>query len=970
MAGIASLFGVLGLASTAAAHGFVQGIVIGDEFYSGFIADKFPYESDPPAVIGWSTTATDKGFVDGTEYTDPNIICHKNATPGAISASVAAGGKVELQWTPWPDSHHGPVIDYLANCNGNCSTVDKTTLEFFKIDQAGLINDTVVPGTWASDELIANNNSWTVTIPTSIAPGNYVLRHEIIALHSAGNEDGAQNYPQCINLEITGSGTDKPSGTPGEKLYSPTDPGILVNIYASLSTYDIPGPALYDATSAGVAATSTGVAQAGVTTSPAAVTVTSPTGGSGPTTLVTKTVPAPTPGSTETPQPGNGGGLPPCQLQFFERFKMFKKKPTIKTLSSIRSSDRRKIADQIIKDYNIAIPTAAPLSADESKEKQNNDDTPAKETASNLTTIRNAILPENSLSARFTTTAGPDLREVQGTVYVGSHPEFAGEERILWFKLEQGPGADGRIYPTVYSLWHNPRLIPLLYTPAFVMGKLFGGADLMTPGLANDPPFPSAAVKGATVAVSSLDSPTVPLFVGVCEIDVAGLGDVQGSKGHAVRGLHWEGDELWSWSSSSRPGQPAPEFLEGWDEETRDVEEAVEKLQLGETEGEGGVSLGKEAEEEPEEPEKEPTVKEIETAFVKAFIYSLYRLKKDNPDAPNHGLALPIQPSALISSHITPHLPVYSSQQAQFYQIKRTSWKNVKKFIKHLDKEQLVKSKDRNGQETVILDVDFNDYRVAQFVPYRLPTRNVVESSGKAVSGKQQQKLAEDGVDPSVGQTLTVQVLYRPSPKLAPTLFPARQPSDPKNYYKYSEVSSHLDQYLSSQDLISAANRRIIKLDPFLANTIYTSSSGNDQAARARGEVTRDGLLQRIVSDASLVAPYHAILKGRQTLEDVKPKSGPAPKATLSIERRGSAKTVSKISGFEVFGIIPGFLAEELSKKCASSASVAQATGAVKGLLEILVQGDQRKAIQTALERRGVKSQWVDVVDKLKKKKT
>lgn len=211
---------------------------------------------------------------------------------------------------------------------------------------------------------------------------------------------------------------------------------------------------------------------------------------------------------------------------------------------------------------------------------------------------------------------------MQGTVYVGSHPEFAGEERILWFKLEQGPGADGRIYPTVYSLWHNPRLVPLLYTPAFVMGKLFGGADLMTPGLANEPPFPSGAVKGSVVAVSSLDSPTVPLFVGVCEIDVAGLGDVQGTKGHAVRGLHWEGDELWSWSSSSRPGQPAPEFLEGWSEETRDVEETLENLKLEDKDREGqgkGITMHQETpetvEDEPEEPEKEPTVKGEQDCF-------------------------------------------------------------------------------------------------------------------------------------------------------------------------------------------------------------------------------------------------------------------------------------------------------------------------------------------------------------------
>lgn len=200
---------------------------------------------------------------------------------------------------------------------------------------------------------------------------------------------------------------------------------------------------------------------------------------------------------------------------------------------------------------------------------------------------------------------------------MGTHPE--GEERILWFKLEHGPGADGRFYPTVYTLWHFPRLVPLLQTPGLVMGKLCGGADLMTPGLANGPPFPQQAVKDAVVAVASLDKPTVPQFVGVCEIDVSSLGAVQGSKGHAVRGLHWEGDELWSWSSSSRPGQPGPEYLEGWDEEVNDIEQRVDELTLEEeeqgeklVEEDGGVSLSETPEQQPDVPietEKEPTTK-------------------------------------------------------------------------------------------------------------------------------------------------------------------------------------------------------------------------------------------------------------------------------------------------------------------------------------------------------------------------
>ncbi|KAL8961047.1 MAG: hypothetical protein Q9183_005367, partial [Haloplaca sp. 2 TL-2023] len=94
-------------------------------------------------------------------YKNPDSICGKGATPAELSATVPAGGTVELQWTEWPVSHHGPVIDYLANCNGECQSVDKTQLQFNKIAEAGLIDTSPRPGHWASDDLIAANNSWT-----------------------------------------------------------------------------------------------------------------------------------------------------------------------------------------------------------------------------------------------------------------------------------------------------------------------------------------------------------------------------------------------------------------------------------------------------------------------------------------------------------------------------------------------------------------------------------------------------------------------------------------------------------------------------------------------------------------------------------------------------------------------------------------------------------------------------------------
>jgi hypothetical protein len=79
--------------------------------------------------------------------------------------------------------------------------VDKSTLEFFKDDAGGLIDDTDIPETWATDELIDDSYSRSITIPTGVEAGYYVLRHEIIALHGAEDLDGAQNLAQLFTLQ-------------------------------------------------------------------------------------------------------------------------------------------------------------------------------------------------------------------------------------------------------------------------------------------------------------------------------------------------------------------------------------------------------------------------------------------------------------------------------------------------------------------------------------------------------------------------------------------------------------------------------------------------------------------------------------------------------------------------------------------------------------------------------------------------
>lgn len=229
-------------AASVLAHGHVESIIADGVSYEAFRLSYF-YDANHPDLVGWSTTATDNGFVGPEAYASGDIACHRGAENAAGSAVVKAGGEVFLQWDTWPASHKGPIIDMLAPCGEDCSTVDKASLEFFKIQEVGIVSGSGNNGEWASDQLIENGNGWVVKIPETLAAGNYVLRHEIIAHHASGQANGAQNYPQCINIQVTGGGSDLPAGTVATSLYKADDEGILFDIYNAGSTYPMPGPA-------------------------------------------------------------------------------------------------------------------------------------------------------------------------------------------------------------------------------------------------------------------------------------------------------------------------------------------------------------------------------------------------------------------------------------------------------------------------------------------------------------------------------------------------------------------------------------------------------------------------------------------------------------------------------------------------------------------------------------------------------
>ncbi|KAK2760369.1 hypothetical protein FQN54_002439 [Arachnomyces sp. PD_36] len=239
----ATALGAALLPSFVSAHGYVSNVTVGGKTFPGSDPVWFYFPDDSrPETAGWDALNQDLGFVSPSAFGTVDIACHISATAGKLSIDANAGDSVDFIWNDWADSHKGPIINYIAPCDGDCSTATAGDLKFTKISASGLLG----ADNWATDEMMANDFTSSMTLPANLKAGNYVIRHEIIALHGGGSENGAQNYPQCLNFKVGGSGTvAPPAGTAGTALYKSDDPGILFDIYNNVKDYPIPGPELW-----------------------------------------------------------------------------------------------------------------------------------------------------------------------------------------------------------------------------------------------------------------------------------------------------------------------------------------------------------------------------------------------------------------------------------------------------------------------------------------------------------------------------------------------------------------------------------------------------------------------------------------------------------------------------------------------------------------------------------------------------
>jgi hypothetical protein len=148
-------------------------------------------------------------------------------TSAALSANISAGSTITAIWTQWTHQQ-GPIMIWMYECNGPFTSCTGLEANWFKIDQMGMTAPPLTGTSWGTAVVYANLK-WTSTIPATLKPGNYLIRHELLALHQA---DAPQWYPECAQLTVTGSGTATPSSsylTAIPAYASASDPGVLVS---------------------------------------------------------------------------------------------------------------------------------------------------------------------------------------------------------------------------------------------------------------------------------------------------------------------------------------------------------------------------------------------------------------------------------------------------------------------------------------------------------------------------------------------------------------------------------------------------------------------------------------------------------------------------------------------------------------------------------------------------------------------
>jgi cellulase len=201
--------------------------------------ELFVNDVSPGYQVGLRMPPSNSPVVD---ITSDDMACNVGGSKvpsGVKTIDAAEGDSIKVQWDN--SGHPGPITHFLYGPVDDASQATGIGAGWFKIDEQNQVG-----GKWASEVMQAHNMTHEFKLPTGLASGEYLLRSEMLALHSSQTKDGAQFYIGCSQLKIKGTGSKGACGPtisiPGA--YKADDANIYIPNYYNgfdASTYTAPG---------------------------------------------------------------------------------------------------------------------------------------------------------------------------------------------------------------------------------------------------------------------------------------------------------------------------------------------------------------------------------------------------------------------------------------------------------------------------------------------------------------------------------------------------------------------------------------------------------------------------------------------------------------------------------------------------------------------------------------------------------
>ncbi|NWS96980.1 EIF2D factor, partial [Mionectes macconnelli] len=489
------------------------------------------------------------------------------------------------------------------------------------------------------------------------------------------------------------------------------------------------------------------------------------------------------------------------------------------------------------------------------------------------------------------------------------------------------------LYPTVYSLWVYPDLLPAFSTWPPVLQKLAGGADLMLPGVV----VPSSGfpqVEQGTLCAVTLLGNRAPVAVAVATMSTAEM-LAAGMKGKGFAVLHTYLDHLWEYGDKSCPPTLAPlvpdcaaeegvgdeEEQEGKEPVNSSPPDPVQHVDIGDLSlkeqdtcaeplGEEEFHEDRAAEpaenastEDQQQPEDNRTPQEqMDALFNQCFFHALKcKVKKSD---------LPLLTSTFLRSHMFSCCPA-----GQQLDIKKSSYKKFSKFLQSMQNQKVLQVKELNKGVESIVEVDWKHPDIKAFaVPEGFSSASAAQDSKNE---DREQVYHAPEIIPVYGVSTRMVPLFQESGHRKGSILSG------------SEVRNIIINYVKTNELVDESNKNFVKVNAVLCDCLLDKSEQDEIS-----HLQWDDLLSRCLER---LQPLHQVTFFGQ--EPVVRKGNIEP-INITIAQRSSNKKVTIIKNLELYGLDPQCVANTLQLKVQASATITAVPGA-KDRVQVQIQGNQ-----------------------------